>query len=113
MKPIINDVTEKEAYDSNLDEVSTIVSTGCNASGAILEDCSEEFKILLKLRILLLVRDKVIYEALQKKEEMFFLLKAKCPMIASRLEVELGSYVFKYNKFKTNNIFIILFIINL
>ena len=100
-EPIINDVTEKEAYDSNLDEVSTIVSTGCNASGAILEDCSEEFKILFKAADRIISKRQGNYEALsEERGNVFFLLKAKCPMIASRLEVELGSYVFKNNKFK-------------
>ena len=40
---IINDVTEKEAIASGLDQVSKIISTGCSAPGAILEDCSDEF----------------------------------------------------------------------
>lgn len=97
-EPILNDTTEKEAYESGLGEVSTIVSTGCNAPGAILEDCCEKFIDIYNKADIIISKGQGNFEALSEtKGNLFFLLKAKCPMIANKLNVNLNNYVFKYN----------------
>jgi damage-control phosphatase, subfamily I len=97
-EPILNDTTKKEAYESGLGEVSTIVSTGCNAPGTILEDCSKEFMDIYNRADIIISKGQGNFEALsEKKGNLFFLLKAKCPMIADKLSVYLNNYVFKYN----------------
>lgn len=96
--PILNDTTEKEAYESGLGEVSTIISTGCNAPGTILEDCSEMFVDVFNRADIIISKGQGNFEALSENEgNLFFLLKAKCPMIANKLNVNLNDYVFKYN----------------
>ena len=96
--PILNDTTEKEAYESGLGEVSTILSTGCNAPGTILEDCSEKFIDIFNKADIIISKGQGNFEALSERQgNLFFLLKAKCPMIANKLNVNLNDYVFKYN----------------
>ena len=96
--PILNDTTEKEAYESGLGEVSRIISTGCNAPGAILEDCSKKFIDIYNRADIIISKGQGNFEALsERKGNLFFLLKAKCPMIANKLGVNLNDYVFKYN----------------
>lgn len=96
-EPIINDVTEKDAVASGLDQVSKIVSTGCSAPGAILEDCSKEFIDIYNKSDIIISKGQGNYEALsEEKGNMFFLLKAKCPMISRKLNVNLNEYIFKY-----------------
>ena len=98
---IINDVTEKEAIASGLDQVSKIVSTGCSASGTILEDCSDEFIDIYNNSDIILSKGQGNYEALsEEKGSIFFLLKAKCPMISHKLNVNLNEYIFKYGGIK-------------
>jgi uncharacterized protein with ATP-grasp and redox domains len=97
-KPIINDATVKEAYESGLDSCTTIVSTGSDAPGAILEKCSNEFIDLFNKSDIVISKGQGNYEALSDCErDIFFLLKAKCPMISNKLGVNLNEYVFKRN----------------
>lgn len=97
-EPIINDVTEQDAYDSGLEEVSQIISTGCNAPGTILEDCSDEFMNIYNNADIIICKGQGNFEALSEEGgNLFFLLKAKCPMISQKLGVNINEYVFKYN----------------
>lgn len=100
-EPIINDVTEKDAISSGLGEVARIVSTGCNAPGLILEDCSDEFIDIYNKSDIIISKGQGNYEALSEENgNVFFLLKAKCPMISRKLNVNLNEYIFKYNGIK-------------
>lgn len=100
-QPIINDVTEQEAYDSGLGEVAKIVSTGCNTPGAILTEFSEEFVDVYNCADIIISKGQGNYEGLsEEKGNVFFLLKAKCPMISRKLKVNLGDYVFKHAGYK-------------
>lgn len=100
-EPIINDVTEKDAIASGLSEVARIVSTGCNAPGLILEDCSDEFIDIFNKSDIIISKGQGNYEALSEENgNVFFLLKAKCPMIARKLNANLNEYIFKYNGIK-------------
>lgn len=99
-EPIINDATVKDAYASGLDNCTKIISTGCNAPGAILEDCSMEFIDVFNRADIVISKGQGNYEALSDQNgKIFFLLKAKCPMIAKKLGVVLNDYVFKFKKF--------------
>ena len=71
------------------------------ANDYLTQTCSNEFIDIYNKSDIIISKGQGNYEALsEERGNVFFLLKAKCPMIASRLEVELGSYVFKNNKFK-------------
>ena len=96
--PILNDTTEKEAYESGLGQIATIVSTGCDAPGVILEECSDDFIEIYNNSDIIISKGQGNFEGLsERKGNLFFLLKAKCPTIANKLKVDLNSYVFKYN----------------
>ena len=94
--PIINDTTFKEAYESGLDSCTTIISTGCDAPGAILDKCSNEFINLFNISDLVISKGQGNYEALSDcGRNMFFLLKAKCPVISKKLGVNINEYLLK------------------
>ena len=94
--PIINDTTLKEAYESGLDSCTTIISTGCDAPGAILEKCNNEFNDLFNISDLVISKGQGNYEALSDcRRNMFFLLKAKCPVISNKIGVNINEYVLK------------------
>ncbi len=96
--PILNDATIKEAYESGLGQVSQVISTGCDAPGTIIEDCDEVFIELFNKADIIISKGQGNYEALSERDEnIFFLLKAKCPMISKKLNVNLNDYVFVYN----------------
>lgn len=98
-EPIINDTTENEAKASGINDVAKIISTGCSAPGAILEDCNSEFKKHFKTADIIISKGQGNYEALSEVSgNLFFVLKAKCPAIAEKLGVKTGSYILKFNK---------------
>jgi uncharacterized protein with ATP-grasp and redox domains len=95
--PVINDATEEDALSSGLGEVATIVSSGCDAPGTVLGECSEPFRAHFNKADLIISKGQGNYETLShEKRPIFFLLKAKCPVIARDLGVKVGDIVIKY-----------------
>lgn len=93
-RPIINDATREDALLSGLDKVSDILSSGCDAPGNILKFCSEDFLKAYKSADMIISKGQGNYEALSDEERpLFFLLKAKCQVVARDLGVQEGSLV--------------------
>jgi uncharacterized protein with ATP-grasp and redox domains len=94
-EPILNDATVQDAYESGLDECTTIISSGCNAPGTILDQCSDEFLKVFYSADIVISKGQGNFESLSDcKREVFFLLKAKCSMVARKLDVNINEYVF-------------------
>jgi len=102
-EPIINDATMEDAVASGLDKVADLISSGCNAPGLILEECSAEFLAVYNNAEIIISKGQGNYEALSEEKNIFFLLKAKCPMIAGRLNVKLNEYILKYSEGEKND----------
>ncbi len=97
-RPIINDVTAKEAQAVGIAAHAMVVSTGCAAPGAILAECSQEFLVLFEQADVVISKGQGNFEALSGAERrIYFLLKAKCPRLAGALGVEVGEYVLRLN----------------
>ena len=93
-KPIINDATREDALLAGVDEVSEILSSGCDAPGCILKFCSDEFLKVYRSADLIISKGQGNYEALSDEERpIFFLLKAKCRVVAQDIGVEEGSII--------------------
>lgn len=93
-KPIINDATREDALLSGLDKVSEIMSSGCDAPGNILKFCSNGFLKIYGSADLVISKGQGNYEALSNEEKpIFFLLKAKCQVVARDLGVKEGSII--------------------
>ena len=96
--PIINDATYEDAVQAGIDSVATIVSSGTDAPGAILETCSTEFNKLYLNSNFIISKGQGNYEALSnERRAIFFLLKAKCRVIADNLGVRVGDIILKEN----------------
>jgi len=97
--PIINDATLEDALAAGLDKMAEVVSTGSDAPGTILSGCSAEFRALYKQADLIMAKGQANYETLSAGgEQLFFLLKVKCPVIARDVGVPLGSIVLKQGR---------------
>ncbi len=93
-KPIINDAIHEDAVNSGLDKVATIISSGCDTPGTILEYCSEEFLDYYKSTDFIISKGQGNYEGLSDEDRpIFFLLKAKCRVIAHDIGVKKGSII--------------------
>lgn len=91
-KPIINDALMQDALDAGLDEMAEILSSGADAPGTILSLCTERFLKILRSADLIISKGQGNYEALSEENlPVFFLLKAKCAVIARDIGVQEGS----------------------
>jgi uncharacterized protein with ATP-grasp and redox domains len=82
-KPVINDATLDDALKVDLNEVATIISNGSDAPATILSQCSPEMLSYYQAADLIISKGQGNYESLSdRSENIFFLFKVKCPVIA-------------------------------
>jgi len=94
--PVINDVTYEDAVQAGIDKVASILSSGTSAPGTVLETCNAEFKEIYKKSNFVISKGQGNYEGLSDKNHpVFFLLKAKCRVIADDIGVNEGDIVLK------------------
>ncbi len=97
--PIINDVTMEDAIASGLGEVAELIDSGCKSPGIILNQSTPEFLELFNTSGLVISKGQGNFEGLSDcNRQVFFLLKAKCPIISNHLGVEEGSIILKEHK---------------
>jgi hypothetical protein len=94
--PILNDATLEDARMAGVDQVAELLSTGSDAPGTILERCSMEFQRVFAEARLVIAKGQGNYETLSSQgPNVFFLLQAKCPVIARDLGVPVGGIVLR------------------
>ncbi|MBN1973313.1 MAG: DUF89 family protein [Sedimentisphaerales bacterium] len=95
-KPIINDATKEDAEFAGLTDLVEVIDNGSDAPGTILESCSEEFKQRFNEADLIIAKGQGNYETLSETDKnIFFILKAKCPVIAQELGCEIGRMILR------------------
>ena len=96
--PVINDVTIEDAISSGLDDVAEIISSGSSAPGTILNLCNDAFSERFSNADMVISKGQGNYEGISNVDRpVFFLLKAKCAVIARDLEVKENDIVLKLN----------------
>ena len=98
---ILNDATIDDARQAGIDKICRIVTNGNNYLGTIEKKCSREFLSDLKQSDIIISKGQANYESLEGTalagEKTFFLLKAKCQVVAENLGVNYGDIVFIKN----------------
>ena len=93
-KPIINDATMDDALQVGLNKIATIISNGSDAPATILSQCSSEFLSYYQAADLIISKGQGNYESLSgRPENIFFLFKVKCPVVARDSGYDLNSFV--------------------
>jgi uncharacterized protein with ATP-grasp and redox domains len=94
--PIINDVTYSDAVMAGLDNVAALMTSGTDAPGTVIEICSPEFRDKFYRSKLVISKGQGNFEALSETSSpVFFLLLAKCPIIARDIGASVGDMVLK------------------
>ncbi|MCK4407317.1 MAG: DUF89 family protein [Bacteroidales bacterium] len=94
--PVINDVTYKDAVASGINEIAGIISSGSSAPAVIPELCNENFMAKFNAADMVISKGQGNYEGLSNVDRsVFFLLKAKCHVIANDLNVKEDDIVLK------------------
>jgi len=97
--PIINDATAQDAQTTGLADIVTVIDNGSDAPGTILDGCSAKFLHRFKEADLVIAKGQGNYETLNDiDKKIFFILRAKCPVVAKELGCEIGSLVLRKNR---------------
>jgi damage-control phosphatase, subfamily I len=92
--PILNDAVLADAERAGIVEPIRIMETGSSSLGVIFEECSPEFLEIFKTAGVVLSKGQANYETLDQVErQVFFVLRAKCPIVARDLGVPAGASV--------------------
>ena len=95
-EPIINDATMEDAISVGITDIVRVIDTGAGFPGVVLESSSEEFLQHYQRADMILSKGQGNYESLSdKNENIFFLLQAKCPVIANKIGCKVGDLVLK------------------
>ncbi len=96
-KPIINDVTFKEAYEAGFDRLCHLVDSGVNTPGFAYGRANKEAQALFDTADLVISKGMGNYECLSPshRKNICFLLKVKCDVVARSLGQNVGDIVCK------------------
>jgi uncharacterized protein with ATP-grasp and redox domains len=98
-KPVINDATMEDAVIAGLPRIVDVIDNGSDGPGTILETCSRTFRNCFEDADLIIAKGQGNYETLSEADKhIFFVLKAKCPVISRDLGCEIGEMIFRKNK---------------
>jgi len=98
--PIINDVTMKEAKEAGFDELCELIDSGVNTPGFTYNRANKYAQKVFDEADLVISKGMGNYECLSPshRENICFLLKVKCSVVAASLEKEVGDIVCKLVK---------------
>jgi len=98
-KPIINDATMKDAVDTGMDRVATCVSNGTATPSTHRSRSTAHLESLFHTTDVIISKGQGNFEALSgERGNIFFMLKAKCSLVARLLGVNIGAAVLKHHR---------------
>jgi hypothetical protein len=94
--PTLNDATWEDAEAAGLSVSATLISTGVDAPGTILDRSAEDFRRVYDTADVIIAKGQANYETLSPGDSrLFFMLQVKCPVIARDIGVSVNSIVLK------------------
>lgn len=96
--PIINDATMEDAEQAGLTEMVPVIETGSNDIGINFSRVSSEFEAAFYKADIIIAKGQGNFETCDDAPgNIYFLLKAKCDVVARQLGVTTGDIVFKHS----------------
>ena len=97
-KPALNNALVDDAIYCGINSITNVISCGADCPGVLLELCSSEFMRLFEEAEMIISKGQCNYEALSEESSpLFFLLIAKCPVIAKHIGCEIGDFILQNN----------------
>lgn len=91
---VVNDSTLEDAYFVGMDEYATIISNGDDSLGTVLSRTSPQFQEIYRNAEVVIAKGQANYESLsEENQNIYFLLMAKCKIIADFIGVREKSLV--------------------
>jgi len=93
--PVLNDATREDADQVSLSKLCDIVDPGADLIGLPLDLCSAQFKELFNNSDVIITKGQANFETLEgaSPKTVYFVLVAKCPVVAAVLGVKVGDFV--------------------
>jgi len=92
--PVINDATLEDAEAVGITELVSVIDNGTDVPGTILKKCSASFQEHFLRADVVIAKGQGNYETLSaQSREIFFLLRAKCPIIARDIGCQVGDSI--------------------
>ncbi|MBN2232648.1 MAG: DUF89 family protein [Deltaproteobacteria bacterium] len=96
--PIINDVTMDDAHQVGMDSAARVLAGGARAPALLPDLMAPAVQQAIANADLVIAKGQGNYESLsQVPWPLYFLLHAKCPIVARHLEVPVGAGIFAYH----------------
>ena len=96
--PVINDATRSDAEAAGVTALVAVIDNGSDVPGTILECCSSYFRDRFAQCDLVIAKGQGNFETLGEEDQnIFFLLKVKCPVIARDIGCAVGQAVVRRN----------------
>ncbi len=94
---IINDVTYEEAQEAGFDSICHLVDSGVNTPGFVYTRANSDAQKFFDTADVVVTKGMGNYECLSDtvRENLFFLLKVKCNVVARSLEKNVGDIICK------------------
>jgi uncharacterized protein with ATP-grasp and redox domains len=93
-RPILNDALLEDALSIHLDEFTTLITSGVPTPATVLSLATPQFLEVYETSDMIISKGQGNYEALSgEKREIFFLLTAKCPVIAQDLQANIKDLI--------------------
>lgn len=90
--PVLNDATLADAHLAGLDQIAELIDNGADAPGTVLDQCGEAFREHFSNASVIIAKGQGNFETLAgTPSNIFFLLKIKCPVVASHTGLEVGT----------------------
>ncbi len=97
--PILNDATIEDAQIAGITDIAETIDNGSDAPGTILDTCSQDFRRRFSRADLIIAKGQGNYETLSDiDKDIFFILRAKCPVIAKHLDCRVGAMILSKTK---------------
>ncbi|WP_281950314.1 damage-control phosphatase ARMT1 family protein [Nitrosophilus kaiyonis] len=102
-KPIINDVTAKDAKAIDIDKIAQIVDSGVDTPGFIYNKANDYTKKIFDEADLILAKGMGNYECMEelKDDRIFFLFKVKCSVVANKIGKNIGDLICMNSRVKS------------
>ena len=100
-KPALNDALMADARTAGLHKIAKVIDNGSDAPGTVLEETSDSFNAAFKSADMVIAKGMGNYETLcEAPRRVYFLFKAKCPMVAKNSGVCVDNQVLTKTKCK-------------
>ncbi len=85
-EPVMNDVTEEDAYLVGMDIYARIINNGTDIPGTVLEHCSDSFKLAFNEADVIIAKGQGNFESLYGigRNNLYYIFLCKCSLFTKR-----------------------------